>query len=174
MYDLLPKITSSNLTIYQKPNTQKIFNQIRINLIFIITTILIFFYNISDSYAYIMKNKYDTDSIDRIRKCSEVVSIEEQYKLKGENNNDLKMTLIDRDDLIKFNFFESSTFVDSLSAFPSEKEARAVAYIVAASGTAAPMVGSTYITGKYLATPLFKSVWEASRADYNFRISKEI
>ena len=173
MYDLLPKITSSNLTIYQKPNTQKIFNQIRINLIFIITTILIFFYNISDSYAYIMKNKYDTDSIDRIRKCSEVVSIEEQYKLKGENNNDLKMTLIDRDDLIKFNFFESSTFVDSLSAFPSEKELAAVMSIMAASGAAAPMVGSTYITGKYLATPLFKSVWEASRADYNFRISNE-
>ncbi|MFT4718000.1 MAG: hypothetical protein ACI9IL_000322 [Rickettsiales bacterium] len=140
----------------------------------LITSTLLTLIIISSSHSYIMKNRDDTNSIDRIRSC-EPVPILDPYKLK--EGEDARMAIIDRDDLIKFSYFAGDEFVESLTKAvekpPTTEEIVAISALTLASGGGAPFVASAYFGGKFVAKPLFDAVWKASRADYNFQLNDQ-
>ena len=139
----------------------------------IITSTLLTLIIISSSHSYIMKNRDDTNSIDRIRSC-ESLPILDPYKLK--EGEDARMAIIDRNDLIKFSFFAGDEFVESLTGATegtSTEEIAAISALTIASGGGAPFVASAYFGGKFVGKPLLDAVWKASRADYNFQLNDE-
>lgn len=143
----------------------------------IITSTLLTLIIISSSHSYIMKNRDDVSSIDRIRSC-EPVPIPDPYKLKTDKDKDSKMAIIDRNDLIKFSFFASDEFTESLtnaieSLFVPDEEKAAILALAIASAGGPPFVASAYFSSNLVAKPLFDAVWKASRVDYNFQLNDQ-
>jgi len=156
----------------------KLINMHYLGLGLILLTFLIF--NIPDADAYIMKHKNDYNSIDRIRSC-QIATLPNNAKLPRdqEQGNQRQISIIKRDDLIKFQSIFHPTrgliarlFIDNIENFfttpPSDKEIASLMLVTFPPTSIIGIASLATIRSAKSIGPLYNAALEFRKSDYHF------